>query len=85
MESFSSHSGENFGRRTALLSCVSVNFWQPEGFEKEREGVSKDSVQIFLSHSAEKFIRGKPFCAVFQEISGREKVLEKRGKEDQMF
>ena len=56
MESFLSHSAEKFGRGTTLLSCVSETFWQREGFEKEREGVSKVSVQSFLSHSAEKFI-----------------------------
>ena len=56
MESFLSHSAEKFGRGTTLLSCVSETFWQREGFEKESEGVSKVSVQSFLSHSAENFI-----------------------------
>ena len=28
---------------------------------------------------------GEALCAVFQKISDSEKVLEKRGKEDQMF
>ena len=58
-----------------------------ESFEKEEEGVSKVSVESFLSHSAEKFGRGKTlsFCAVFQGNSGSEKILKKRGKEYQMF
>ena len=47
--------------------------------------MSKVSVESFLSHSAEKFGRGKTlsFCAVFQGNSGSEKVLKKRDKEYQ--
>ena len=35
--------------------------------------MSRFSDENFLSHSAEKFV-GEPFCAVFQKISGSEKV-----------
>ena len=35
--------------------------------------MSRFFVEIFMSHSAENFI-GEPFCAVFQKISGSEKV-----------
>ena len=42
------------------------------------EGVLKFSVEIFLSHGAEKFGGEQPFCAVFQRFSGNES-LKKRG------
>ena len=82
VESFLSHSADNFGRGTNLLCCVSESFWQRECFEKDVEGVLKVSVEKVLSHTAEKLGRGTtlPFCAVFQKISGSEKVLEKKGE-----
>ena len=43
---------------------------------KRGEGVSRFSVESFLSHSAENFV-GKPFGV--SPISGTEKVNEKKG------
>ena len=56
--------GESF---TVALNSGSEKVYGQEG------GVSRVSVEIFLSHSAELFA-GEPFCAVSQKISGSEKV-----------
>ena len=52
---------------------------------KETRGVSKASLESFLSHSAEKFRRGSTLMCVFEKISGSEKVLKNREKECQKF
>ena len=44
------------------------------GGGRRRKGVSQFSVENFLSHSAENFRRGT-FCAVFQKVSGSQKIL----------
>ena len=80
VESFLSHSAENFGWGTTILCCVSEKFWLRKSFEKEGQGVSKVSVESFLTLSAEIFIGEQPFSAVFQKISGSEKVLDKKGE-----
>ena len=51
--------------RVSLISSIE-NFYASEGYVTI-------CCRNFLSHSAEKF-RGEPFCAVFQKISGSQKV-----------
>ena len=47
--------------------------------KREREGgVSRFTVQTFLSHSAKNSL-AEPFCAMFAKIPGSEKVLDKGG------
>ncbi len=43
------------------------------GIKERGDGASTISAEKFLSHSAEYSI-GQPFCAVFQKLSGSEKV-----------
>ena len=59
---------KNFVGEHFRVSLISGN----ENFMFHRV-ISRFSVEIFLSHSAEKF-RSEPFCAVFQKISCSEKV-----------
>ena len=80
-----SHSAEKFGRGTTLLCCVSEKSWQRKYFEKEGEGVPKFQSVVFCLTVPKIWLGEKPFCAVFQRISGSEKVLKRRGKEYQKF
>ena len=71
VEKIFSHSAEKL--RSGILYC-STNFRYRKILGiKESGGASRFSAKIFLSHSA-KFFVGQPFCAVFQKLSGREKV-----------
>ena len=45
-----------------------------EKFKDKRGGISRFSVEKFLSHSAKSFA-GETFCAVFQKNSGSDKVF----------
>ena len=65
-----SHSPKNF-RRGIFYCCIQL------GYRKSldmRGGVPRFSVDFSLSHSAENFV-GEHFCAVFQEVSGSQKVF----------
>ena len=69
VESFLSHSADNF--RRGILYCCSIF-----GYRKsldEKRGVSRLSVDFFCL-TVPKIFAGEPFCAVFQKISGSEKV-----------
>ena len=69
VENFLSDSAEKF-RRGTLLCCVSGS----QKFMEKRRGVEyQELLSKFLSNSAENFV-GKPFCDVFQKISGSEKI-----------
>ena len=81
MESFLSHSAEQFGRGTIFLCCVLENFYQRKSFEKEGEGVSRVFVESFLSHSAEQFGRGTTFLCCVLENFYRRKSFEKEVEE----
>ena len=54
-------------------------------FEEEGEGVSRVSVESFLSHSSEKLGRGTTLLCCFSESFGQRKILEKSGREYQKF
>ena len=75
---------ENFVGRTTLLCCVSENFWQRKSFEKEGKECQRFQSKTFCL-TVPKNLVGEAFCAVFQKISGMEKVLKKRGKEYKNF
>ena len=71
VEKFLSHSAENF-RWVTIYRFASFGYRKNLCFR----GLCHDfrfSVENFLSHSAEN-IRRQPLCAVFQKISGGEKV-----------
>ena len=68
--------GESF--TVAIVSGIE-KVWRREG-----GGVSKFSVEFFLSHSAKTLV-GEPFCAVFRKISGSEKVYGNEGAKYQDF
>ena len=70
IENLLSHSTEEHRRGTLLC------FHKISGIEKRgggREGVSRFSVNIFCLIVPKNFV-GEPFCAVFQKISGGQKV-----------
>ena len=73
-----SHSAKSF-RRGTLLRCVSENFRQRKSLSirGEERGVSRFAVEIFLSHSAEKFRTRTLQC--FTNF-GYRISLEKRGE-----
>ena len=48
--------------------------------DKRRGGVSKFSVENFLSHSAKNLVV-EPFCVVFQNITVAKKFMDKSGGE----
>ena len=79
VEAFLSHSAEKF-RRWALLCCVWENsrgrksLWIREGGGEYQDLPSKIFCLTVPKNSV-----GEPFCAIFQKISGSEKVLDKRG------
>ena len=50
---------------------VAIRLW-----EGGCEGVSRVSVESFLSHGAKNLV-GEPFCAVFQNFSGSGKKMDK--------
>ena len=72
VEKFLSHSTETF-RSGTLLCCVSEIFPVAKNLWIRGEGVSRFSFENFLSHGNKK-IRREHLCAVFQKISGSEKV-----------
>ena len=80
VEIFFSHSTGTF-RRGTLLCCVSQNcWWRKRLWKRSGEGgLSKLSVENFLSHSTETLLE-EPFSAVFQKIAGSEKVYGKEGR-----
>ena len=84
VESFLSHSAENFGRGTTLLCCVSENFWRRKFLKRGGRSFTKFCGNFCLT-VPKNLVGEQPFCAVFQKISGSEKVLKKRGKEYQEF
>ena len=56
-----------------------------ERFGKEGEGVSRVSVESFLSHSSEKLGRGTTLLCCFSESFWQRKSLENSGREYQKF
>ena len=60
-------------------------FLAAEKFRKRGGGVLKVSVKCFLILGAEQFDRGTTLLCCVSEISGNEKVFEKRVKECQKF
>ena len=73
VENFLSHSTETF-RRGTLLCCVSENF----GYRKNLcfRGLCHDFPSKIFCLTVPKNFVGEPFCAMFQKISGGEKVYE---------
>ena len=68
-----SHSAEKF-RRGIFYRLISFRYREMLRIkERGGGGVSRFSAENFLSHSAQYFV-GQPFCAVFQNFSGSEKV-----------
>ena len=67
--------------------CVSENSQQRKSSwirgGRGEGGVSRFTVENFLSYSAEKVRKsvGEPFCAMFQKISGSQKFMDKRGED----
>ncbi len=57
-----------------ILCCVSEHF-RFRKFMDEIGGAAGFSVEFYMSQSAKNFVEG-PFCALFQKISGSEKVYE---------
>ena len=81
VEIFLSRSTGTF-RRGTLLCCVSDHFWLRKSLWKEGgRGLSKLSVENFLSHSTETLVE-EPFSAVFQKTAGSEMVYGKKGEGD---
>ena len=86
VESFLSYSTKKF-RTGTVLGYDSENLRGRKSLwirERERErggGVSRFTVQTFLSHSAKNSL-AEPFCAMFDKIPGSEKVLDKKGGEE---
>ena len=68
-----SHSAENF-RRTTLFCCNNLGY--RESLD-ERGGVSRFSVETFVSHSAENFSRGILYCC--KNFRYRESLDKRRG------
>ena len=71
VENFLSHSTETF-RRGTLLCCVSENF----GYRKKLcfRGLCHDFPSKTFCLTVPKNFVGEPFSAVFQKISGSEKI-----------
>ena len=73
-ENFLSHSSEEF-RRGTLLCCVSENFRQPKSlWIREGRWEYQDFPSKIVCLTVPKHFVEEPFYAVFQEISGSEKV-----------
>ena len=72
VEKFFSHSAEIICRATLLCSVSEICPVAKKLMDKGR-GVSRFPVENFFSHSAECFV-GPPFCAMFNKLSGGEKV-----------
>ena len=82
VESFLSHSSEKDGRGTTLLCCFSKSFWQRKSLEKSGREYQKFQSKVFCVTVPKRLVGEQPFCAVFQKISGGEKVLKKMVKEE---
>ena len=68
--------------RRGTLSCL-TNFGVPKNFmNKKREGVSRFSVENFLSRSAKNFRRGTLWCFI---NFGYRKCLDKKGGNINIF
>ena len=73
VEKIFSHSAEKF-RRGIFYCFINFKYRKMLGIkERGGDGASTISAEKILSHSAEYSI-GQPFCAVFQKLSGSEKV-----------
>ncbi len=72
VENIFSHSAEKF-RRGTFYCFNNFKYRKMLGIKERGDGESTISSEKFLSHSAEYSI-AQPFCAVFQKLSGSEKV-----------
>ena len=66
-------SAEQFGRGTTLLCCVQKLPGSEKVLEKKEE-YQKVSWKVFCLTVPKNLVREQRFCAVFQRISGSEKV-----------